>query len=142
MVFKIEAAPSLPAGLSLVQRGTQLAYLDVPMTFLLTSTTVPKPFPIRFTLRIDASKKPGELVKGIVTEQGLDITLYNPFKIGPSTLMEPMAVLGLPSERTSLLMQFAVGSLGEVKQFVFHYEFYEQPMSPEANPTTPAAAPA
>lgn len=130
MYFTVGPVSSLPEGITLLSRGTQFGYYDVPMVFQLTSTVVPAPFPIRFTVKLDATKPDGQLVNLGVTPQGLDLILYNPAGPMPTTMPQSVAVLGLAPQKVQLNIQFMLSRMAtDIPHFLFYFEFHEQPIS-------------
>lgn len=126
MIYTVTADSSTPEGMKLVGRVTQFGYFDVPMVFMVTSTVVPKPLPVRFTVKEDETKGKPEITKGKISEDGLDVTLFNPHNGGPTGLLEPTELLYLSDPCFSLLMHFVLTRLPAAKHFMFFAEFYEQ----------------
>lgn len=137
MIYSVTATPCTPEGLTLVGRVTQFGFFDVPMTFLVTSTVVPKPYPVRFTVREDETKKKPEITKGQITAEGIDITLFSPHKGAPTSLLFPAELLNLSDPPVSLMLLFTLSRIQDAKHFIFFAEFYEQA---KPAPTQPAPA--
>jgi hypothetical protein len=140
MIFKVEPVPTAPEGMTLVARGSQLCFLDLPMIFMVTSTVVPNPFPIRFTVREDPTKKTPEVEQQNITEAGLDIILYNPYPSGQTMSTSPWTILTLANPPIDLRVHFIFSRLQNVKHSLFFFEFYEQ-AKPAPTQTEPTAAP-
>lgn len=127
MIFSVKAMPSMPAGYSHVAKSTQFGFFGVPMVFQVTSTVAPTPFPVRFTVNVDEANPAPRLLKGGVTEAGLDIILTNPHAMAPTASVAPMDVLHLQEPPVELALCFAVTRFGDSKTFLFHVEFFERP---------------
>ena len=127
-MFTVTSLESLPNDVRLLLRGSQISYWDVPQEFLVASEIIESPLSVSIVFRKESEGK-ASIRKTSIVNNRIQIEMINPHQIEPTAIIGRQQIAALPDYKTQLTFSIIIFNPGESGYVLFHYEFYEEPLT-------------